>query len=180
MSIERRKYGFVRALGLALGVAGLALCATLSSFAAAPGQAKRPGAKAIPEATFQHMDAALGYLNAADTQLKEGEPIFSGHRVAAMKHTEAAIADLQKGINEYIAAHPGTARNRVTPEPPPSEAGDKFPKMHGGLKLLQQAEAELNEASRVFNGERVAGLNETHAAVNEIQVGMKLAASQGH
>lgn len=178
------KFGFGRTLVLMTGVAGLALCTTIASFAATPSQAKKTPAKpaakaAIPEASFPRMDAALGYLKAADQQLKEGEPVFYGHRVYAMRHTEAAIADLQKGINEYIAAHPGTPRNTATPEPPPSEAGDKFPKMQGALKLLQQAESQLNEAARVYGGERVAGLNQTRQAVNEIQAGMKEAAATG-
>jgi len=178
---RNKKYGFLRAFGLVFATAGLALLATASGFAAAPGQAGNKAAAAgKPEAMFPHMDAAMGFLQAADKQLKEGEPVFYGHRMNAMKHTEAAIADLQKGINGYMAAHPSAHRNEAIPEPPPSEAGDKFPKMQGALKLLQQAETHLGEAAKVYNGERVEGLNETRAAVAEIQAGMREAAAHGH
>lgn len=186
MSMTSEKCGFVRAVGLMLGVTGLALCATLASFAAMPGQARKAPAKAAaaakapkPEAMFPHMDAALGYLQAADQQLKEGEPVFYGHRINAMKDTEAAIADLQKGINDYMAAHPGTARNAATPEPPPAHEGAKFPKMNGALALLQQAETHLNEAAKIYSGGRVEGLAKTRAAVNEIQAGIKEAETRG-
>lgn len=145
----------------------------LNSFAAMPGQAKKAGAAEL----LPHMDAAMGYLKAADQQLKAGEPVFYGHRVAAMKHTEAAIADLEKGINDYMAAHPGMTRQQAIPEAPPSEAGDKYPHMTGALKLLQQAEAQLNEAAKRYNGERVAGLAETKTAIAQIEEGMKSAAA---
>jgi hypothetical protein len=186
MTMTSGKHGFIRALGLMLGVAGLALCATLTSFAATPGQAKKAAAKtatkaaaAKPEAMFPHMDAAMGYLKAADQQLKQGEPVFYGHRINAMKDTEAALADLQKGINDYMAAHPGTARNEAIPEPPPAHEGDKYPHMNGAAALLKQAEAELNEASKIYTGGRVEGLAQTRAAVNEINVGMKEAIAKG-
>lgn len=184
MSIKSGRYGFLRMLGLMLVLGGLAFLATPSSFAAAPGQAKKavakPAAKAAkPEAMFPHMDAAMGYLKAAHQQLQEGEHVFYGHRIAANKDTEAAIADLQKGIDEYMAAHPGTARNEAIPEPPPAHEGDKYPKMRGALTLLQHAESELGEASKIYGGGRVEGLAETRAAVNEINAGIKEAEAKG-
>lgn len=181
MSLTTGKCGFVR---LIVGVAGLALCASLTSFAGTPGQARKTAAAAAakapkPEAMFPHMDAAMGYLKAADQELKHGEPEFYGHRITAIKDTETAIANLQKGINDYMAAHPGTARNEATPEPQPP-AGAKFPHMRGALDLLQHAESELNEASKIYSGGRVEGLAHTRAAVNEINVGIKEAEKLGH
>lgn len=171
-----------RALGVILGVAGLVLCAALTSFAAAPGQAKKPVAKAAaapkPAAMFPHMDAALGYLKAADQELKHGEPEFYGHRLNAIKDTETAIANLQQGINDFMAAHPGTARNEATPEPQPPP-GASFPHMRGALDLLQHAESELNEAAKIYSGGRVEGLAHTRAAVNEINIGIKEAEAKG-
>jgi len=182
MSENRAKYGSVRGLVVILGVVGLAVLAT-NVFAAAPGQAKKPAAAAKVAAPktaemFPHIDAALGYLKAADQELKGGEPKFYGHRINAIKHTEAAIADLQKGIDQYMASHPGTTRNQITPEaaPPP---GAKFPHMEGALKLLQQAETHLNEAAKVYGGERGEGLRETRAAISEIQTGVKEAETKG-
>jgi hypothetical protein len=165
---------FLRLLKLMLGVGGLALFATLNGFGAVPAQGAK---RAKAEAMFPHLDAALGFLKAADQQLKQGEPIFYGHRVNAIRHTESAIADLQKGINDYMAAHPGATRNEAIPEPPASEAGDKYPHMRGALQLLRQAETHLNEAARKFSGERVAGLEQTRAAIAEIELGMKEAAA---
>jgi len=146
----------------------LALITTLDSFAAGPGQARRT----VTSAVFPHMDAALGYLRSAEQELKQGEPKFAGHRISAMKHTEAAIVDLRKGMDEYLAHHPGTTRSGVLPAPPPEE-GARFPHMEGALKLLQQAEAELSEAAKLYNGQRVEGLAETRAAVSEIQTGLR-------
>jgi hypothetical protein len=181
MPEKKRNDEFLRAFALTFATAGLALLATVSGFAAAPSQAAKKAAAADkPEAMFPHMDTAMGFLQAADKQLKEGEPVFYGHRIAAMKHTEAAIADLQKGINGYVAAHPNAHRNEAIPEPPPSEAGDKYPKMQGALKLLQQAETHLSEAAKIYNGGRVEGLSETRAAVAEIQAGMREAAAHGN
>jgi hypothetical protein len=178
MTDRIRNDGFLRVFGLKFATAGLALLATVSGFAAAPGQAAKKAAAADkPEAMFPHMDAAMGFLQAADKQLKEGEPIFYGHRIAAMKHTEAAIADLQGGIDGYMKAHPSAHRNEVIPEPPPSEAGDKAPHMQGALKLLQQAETELGQAAQIYSGHRTEGLAETKAALNEVQLGMKSAAA---
>ncbi len=158
------------------GMLGLILSLTLPAFGATPGEAAIHAAAADrPEAMFPHMDAAIGFLRAADKQLREGEPIFYGHREAAIKHTEAAIADLQTGIDDYMKAHPSTHRNEIIPEPPPSEAGDKYPHMQGALRLLHQAETELGEAAHIYSGHRVEGLDETRAAVNEVQQGMKSA-----
>lgn len=173
----------MRALGLMLVLGGLAFLTTPSSFAAAPGQAKKavakPAAKAPkPEAMFPHMDAAMGYLKAAHEELKHGEPEFYGHRINAMKDTETAITNLQKGINDYMAAHPGTARNEAIPEAQPP-AGAKFPHMRGALELLQHAESELSESAKIYGGGRVEGLEHTRAAVNEIQIGIKEAEAKG-
>lgn len=169
---------FLRWLGLMPVVGGLLLIAALTGFGAAPGQgAKHAGGKT--EAMFPHMDAALGFLKAADQQLKQGEPIFHGHRLRAIQFTEAAIDHLNKGINEYMAAHPGTTRNEAIPEAPPSETGDKWPRMQGALRLLQQAESQLEEAARQYNGQRLEGLAETKSAVSEVQAGINVALGHG-
>jgi hypothetical protein len=158
--------------GVLVVLAGLFLTGRIDGFSAMPSQAARPS-KEKEAIIFPHMDAALGLLKAADGQLEKGEPEFYGHRIAAIAHVKKAIADLQKGINDYMARHPEATRNEVVPAAPPGEAGDKYPRMQGALKLLQQAEVHLNEAAKQYSGERVAGLGETRAAIAEIQTGMK-------
>jgi hypothetical protein len=62
------------------------------------------------------------------------------------------------------ADRPRDAReNQLIPETP-STSGTQFPPREGALKLLQQAETHLNEAARVYAGERVTALNGTNAA----------------
>jgi len=122
---------------------------------------------------FPHMDAAMGYLKTALGELQKAEPEFAGHREKAMQHVNAAMADLQKGMDNYLAAHPSTVRNETTPEAPPAE-GAQFPHMRGALKLLQQAAAQLNEATPQYNGKRIEGLQETKAAIAEVEAGLKL------
>jgi hypothetical protein len=158
-------------LRLVLGVSALALFATLNAFSATPGQ--------VTEAMFPHMDAALGYLQAADQQLKGAQAKFYGHREAAIQHTGAAIAHIQKGINDFMASHPGKTRNQAIPEAPPSEAGQKYPAMKAALALLQHAETHLNEAAKQYNGQRIDALNETRAAISEVQAGIREAAAHG-
>jgi hypothetical protein len=136
------------------------------------GQAAKPGAKGA--VVFPHLDAAIGYLKAAQTELQQAEPVFAGHREKALDHVKAAITDVDKAINGYTAAHPDAKRNQSVPETP-STSGAQFPHMEGALKLLQQAETHLNEAWKIYGGERVGALNETKAAIAEIQAGMKVA-----
>lgn len=151
-----------------LALAVFALLATTR----APRAAQHAKAGAKETAVFPHMDAAVGYLKAAQSELQQGEPVFSGHREKAVQHVNAAIADAQKGMNAYLAAHPNAPRNEAIPETP-STSGKQFPHMEGALKLLQQAEAQLNEAWRIYGGQRVGGLDETKAAIAEIQTGLK-------
>ena len=154
---------------------GLVLIGPIDGLSAPQG----PAAKLSREkeaVMFPHMDAALGLLERAEAELEKGEPIFYGHRVAAIQHVKKAMADLQKGINDYMVRHPGATRNKVVEAPPPPEAGDKWPRMQGALRLLQQAQVHLNEAAKQYSGERVAGFDETRAAIAEIQTGIKDAA----
>ena len=152
------------------GKLGLLALAAVALAVAAPaiGAAQHPKSGEV----LPHMDAAVAYLNAARVQLQDAEPVFSGHREKAMQHVDAAVKDLEQGINTYLAAHPNAARNQITPEPPPAE-GAQFPRMTGALRLLRQAEAQLNEATPQYNGRRVEGLAETRAAIAEIQTGLK-------
>ncbi|HEV2381259.1 MAG TPA: hypothetical protein VG206_15880 [Terriglobia bacterium] len=150
-----------------LALAALALL-TVASALGAPQHAKG-GKEAV---VFPHMDAAMGYLKAALTELQQGEPVFAGHREKAIQDVNAAIADAQKAMDAYLAAHPNAPRNQAVPETP-STAGKQFPHMEGALKLLQQAEVHFNEALRIYDGKRVGGLDETKAAIAEIQTGLK-------
>ena len=133
-------------------------------------------AKAAPKegTVFPHMDAAMGYLKAAQTELQQAEPVFAGHREKALTHVNAAMTDVQKSIDTYLAAHPEATRNQITPETP-STSGTRYPHMDGALKLLQQAETHLNEAWKIYAGKRVEALDETKAAIAEIQAGLKAA-----
>lgn len=151
-----------------LALAALALL-TAGSALGAPQQHAKGGKEAV---VFPHMDAAMGYLKAALTELQQGEPVFAGHREKAIQHVNAAMADAQKGMDAYLAAHPNEPRNQTVPETP-STAGKQFPHMEGALKLLQQAEVHLNEAWRQYGGKRVGALDETKAAIAEIQTGLK-------
>jgi hypothetical protein len=153
-----------------IGLASVAVLATAAILSAAP-QAKNPPKTAE---MFPHMDAAIGYLKVAQSELAHAEPVFKGHRVRAATHVDKAIADLQKGIDDYVKTHPGTARNTAMPEARPPE-GASFPHMEGALKACQDAEAQLSEAAHQYSGGRVEGLDETRAAITEIKAGLALA-----
>lgn len=175
---QNRRSSFVSlAIGVLPLVIGVVLVIPIDGFGATPGQGAKP-LKEKETVMFPHMDAALGLLETAQGQLEKSEPIFYGHRVAAIQHVKKAIADLQKGIDDYMARHSGATRNKVVAAPPPPEAGDKWPRMQGALRLLHQAEVHLSEAAKTYSGERVAGLDETRAAITEIQTGMKDAAQR--
>lgn len=166
MQNQRQSFFFNGKLVL-LAVAAIALLATTHEPSAA--QHAKGGKEAV---VFPHMDAAMGYLKAALAELQQGEPVFAGHREKAIQHVNAAMADAQKGMDAYLAAHPDAPRNQTVPETP-STAGKQFPHMEGALKLLQQAEVHFNEAWRIYDGKRVGGLDETKAAIAEIQTGLK-------
>jgi hypothetical protein len=150
------------------GSASVALLATVGLLSAAQ-RAKAPKTAEM----FPHMDAAMGYLQVAKTELDRGEPVFQGHRVRAAADVQKAIADLQKGIDDYVKAHPDAVRNTATPEARPPE-GAKYPHMEGALQACKDAEAQLSEASRQYSGGRVEGLDETRAAVAEIKAGLAI------
>ena len=51
-----------------------------------------------------HMQAALDALETAEHQLNEATPDKGGHRVRALKHVDAAMAEIRKGI-EFDRKH---------------------------------------------------------------------------
>ena len=166
----RNQYKLVLSTGriLLFGTAGVFVLAAATALSAAQ--------KAAPKEAevFPHMDAAMGYLKTANAQLAEAEPEFKGHRERAAKHTQAAIADLQTGIDNFMRTHPSATRNEVPPEAAPP-AGARFPHMEAALKLLQEAEGQLNLAAHQYNGKRLEGLAETRAAIAEIKAGLAVA-----
>lgn len=150
---------------------GILFFAAASAFSAPAG----PQAKAGPtEAMFPHMDAALGYLRCAQTQLKQAH--YSENRDKARQLVDAAYAHVQKGIDDYMAAHPGATRNEATPEPPPAE-GAQFPHLNGALGCLEQAQTHLNEAAHQYYDQRALGLEETKQAIGFIRTEIKQASA---
>jgi len=65
-------------------------------FAAIPGDDAR--ASNLDE-HFPHMQHALRNLRDARTELQNADPIFAGHREAALNHANAAIKQLEDGIS---------------------------------------------------------------------------------
>jgi hypothetical protein len=149
---------------------GLAVFAATGSKGIGVQAAKAPARKATPqeEATFPHMDQALAYLGAAKRELQEAKPWFGDHREKALDHVNAAIKDVQSGIDEYMAKHPSATRNQINPDTIEVKMGHHFSEAQ---RLTQQSLDELNKASAIFYGKRDEALNEIKAAIAEMQAG---------
>jgi len=172
MSIQRKGWLSLIAGGALLTLSNLTMFAA-SGFVGTAAQGAKGTPKAASskeEAMFPHMDQALAYLRAAQREVREAEPVFGGHRENALGHVNAAIDDVQAGINEYMAKHPSATRNQVNPDTIEVKMGYHFPE---ALRLTQQAQTELNRAESVYYGKREAALNDVKAAIAEMQAGLE-------
>lgn len=163
---ERGRHSMLRTIGLILPAVTLA--ATSSVFGALAAQAKTPQKQ---EEVFPHMDPALSLLKQAQSELQKGAGDFGGHRETALQHVNGALAAVQTAIDTYMKQHPMAVRNTVPLEPVPAKPGDPYPHMDNALRLLQKAQTHLNEAERLYHGEREEALNHVNAAIAEIQKG---------
>jgi hypothetical protein len=53
-----------------------------------------------PAGPHPEMDAALHSLQEARRHLEKAEPVFAGHRVAAIKHVDAAIEEVHAAFRD--------------------------------------------------------------------------------
>jgi hypothetical protein len=119
-------------------------------------------------AQVQHPYIYNGYslLSRARYVLNHGKHEFGGHRTAAINHIDQAIAELKLAI----AADHGTPPAQIYQSGTPTMSrGQRHPYMHDGLKLCQEAKAELEKGTHAFGGHRVAALQHVDQAIAELQ-----------
>lgn len=109
-----------------------------------------------------HMDAALAFLNTAQNELKVAEHNKGGHRANALKLTNQAISEVNRGI-EYARTHNHAIGARVSPDQPHMEAA---------LSALKSARDELVQANADKGGHRANALKLINAAIDEVSKGI--------
>jgi hypothetical protein len=76
-------------------------------------------------------------------------------------------------ITSLIAAPAVMAQSAPATAPAPTMHRERHPEMMRALRELRAARRDLAHAAHDFNGQRVAALNHTNAAITEVEAGLK-------
>ncbi len=137
-----------------LGITSMLTALTLATAGAGIAHAEQPdmyGAR-------NDLQQAIGALQAAQDDK-------GGHRVTAINLAQQAIDQVNMGI-EFA----GGPFDGYFPPPPPQIG----PAMNNGVGYLQLAADELRAASENKGGHRVAALNLTEQAIDEVNQGIQV------
>jgi hypothetical protein len=99
--------------------------------------------------------------------LNHGKHGFGGHRTAAIREIDAALAELRSAIAADHGTEPAPMAESGTPM---LVGGQHHPYMHDALRLCEQAKAALEKGSQDFGGHRVAALQHVDQAIAQLQL----------
>jgi hypothetical protein len=119
------------------------------------------------------MQAALRDLQRAQQKLQNSAENKGGHRAKALQLTQAAITNVQQGI-QYAAQHGDKNVGALPAETPVQPTGNQ-PAMNAALQYLQHAEQYLRSGGTDKGGFRVKAANNVRQATQEVQAGMQFA-----
>jgi hypothetical protein len=123
-------------------------------------------AGAVPDQP--NMQAALGNLQNARSELQRATANKGGHRVNAIGLVNSAIAEVNLGI-DYDRRH--NHPSSVTPEALFAAAPDQ-PHMENALAALENAKNNLNNATTDKGGHRNKALDYVRDAISEVKKGI--------
>jgi hypothetical protein len=113
-----------------------------------------------------HIHRALFELREARTELKEAAHNFGGHRKAALRDVDAAIAQLEKAMEFSGDKRPFKGN-------PKAEIYKKYanvPHIRHALVELRATVTEMEESSHNYGGHKKKALEATRAAINQLKL----------
>lgn len=141
------------------------VCLVLGLGLLSSGEARAGGKTRHPR-----LQIALYEMRKARAELDEGAKVFGGHRVRAVKALNAAIGEIEAGL-EAIGEN---TRGKV-----PAEGVYRNYKNHPHIRHAMQAMAQarevLQDATTKFGGHRVAAVRNIEAAQEELRLAIKFA-----
>jgi hypothetical protein len=125
------------------------------------------------------MHAAVNSLNRAGAELQAASPNKGGHRDRGLQMIQAAIAEVNAGI-EYANRHPtelGPPQPPARNEPVPQQVAGAEKQQHMAQTIvwLREARRQLAEAAVDKGGHRVKALEIIDQAMREVYEGIQFA-----
>jgi hypothetical protein len=115
---------------------------------------------------------AIHALEAARGDPQDAAHDYCGHRVEALKATNAALSQLGSAI--ACQERRGAAAETPTPSGSGSSSGvsggDRHPLIRAGVNALRSARRDLQNAAHDYCGHRVEALEATNTALNQLQL----------
>jgi hypothetical protein len=131
---------------------------------AAPGRAPA-GGKSYPR-----LHQALHELREARRELKDAGDRFGGHRVKALKATDAAIGEIEECLRAA-----GDNTKGIAFRPDVYRQYKSNPHIHHAIKQMEEARTVLRNAPKNFGGHREAAIREIDRAVQELRACLRFA-----
>jgi hypothetical protein len=128
-----------------------------------------PGA-ASAQPKYPRMHEALYELKAARLELIQAADDFGGHRLAAVKATEAAIAQI-----EIALASAGDPFKGVMVDKQVYVKYKNYPHIHRAIDVLKETRIELTHAKQIFAGHREKALQDVNFAIEQLELALKFA-----
>ena len=155
----------------------LVLLSTMFSFAACGGSQPMVAGPPAADNGQPKMQAALGALQAAQTELQAAEPNKGGFREEALKDVAAAIDQVNQGM-AYAASHPtevGDAEGAAEEEPIDEVVKDAGNQPHMGQAMvdLREARKQLWHAKHDKGGFRKGALENIKMAMQATHKGIE-------
>ena len=120
------------------------------------------GLTAIGYADQPRMQAARTNLQQARGQLQRAMPNKGGHRAKAIEYINAAIAEINQGIN-FDRRHNNHSLSPASPDQP---------HMQAALDLLYAGKTNLEAATADKGGHRVKAIGLVNSAIDEVKKGI--------
>lgn len=125
------------------------------------------------------MQAALGALQRAQSEVNAAEPNKGGHRENALRLIQEAIDAVNAGM-AYAASHPGeegAAEGPAPAEPVDEEVrgAENQPRMAAGIVALREARKQLREAKHDKGGHRERAVALINQAIEQLREGVRFA-----
>jgi len=122
------------------------------------------------EPRHPHMQNALYELKEARLELKQAAHDFGGHREAALKAVDTAIAQIEIALGAV-----GEKVTDVTVDRESYRKYDYHPHINRSIYELREVRAELKDARHDFGGHRADALRDVNYAIDQLEVCLRYA-----
>jgi uncharacterized protein YukE len=119
---------------------------------------------------YPHMHQALCELQEARVELKTAAHDFGGHREAALKAVDVAVAQLNIALDAVGDRFRGLAGDNSA-----SRKSEQYPHIHRAVQELKETSTELKNAKQDFGGHRADALRDVNFAIEQLELALKFA-----